>query len=78
MLVLDEPTNALDNRSEELFKARLTENLHHQTLLLVSHRFYLLNLVNRLIIMDGGRLIADGPKEQVLEALSGGRIRVSD
>jgi ATP-binding cassette subfamily C protein LapB len=78
MLVLDEPTNALDNRSEELFKARLTENLHHQTLLLVSHRFSLLNLVNRLIIMDGGRLIADGPKEQVLEALSGGRIRVSD
>jgi len=37
----------------------------------------MLSLVNRLIVVDGGRIIADGPKEQVLEALSGGKLNVA-
>lgn len=77
ILVFDEPTNALDNRSEEQFKVRLEKHLRAQTLLLVTHRMSLLSLVNRLIVMDGGRVIADGPKEQVLEAISGGRVRAA-
>ena len=74
ILMLDEPSNAFDNRSEENFKQRLGEQLDGRTLLLVTHRASLLTLVNRLIVMDNGRVIADGPKEQVLDALSGGRI----
>lgn len=78
ILLLDEPTNSLDNRSEENFKARLSEFVTpRHTLLLITHRASLLSLVNRLIVLEGGRIIADGPKEQVLDALSGGKIRVS-
>jgi ATP-binding cassette subfamily C protein LapB len=77
ILIMDEPSNSLDNRSEEAFKAKLTAHLRGQTLLLVTHRASLLTLVNRLIVMDNGRIIADGPKEQVLEALSGGRVHAA-
>jgi ATP-binding cassette subfamily C protein LapB len=78
ILLLDEPTNSLDNRSEENFKARLAEFVTpRHTLLLITHRASLLTLVNRLIVLEGGRIIADGPKEQVLDALSGGKIRVN-
>jgi ATP-binding cassette subfamily C protein LapB len=77
ILMLDEPSNALDNRSEEAFRTRLAATLEGHTLILVTHRASLLNLVDRLIVMDNGRIIADGPKEQVLEALSGGRIHAA-
>lgn len=77
ILVFDEPSNALDNRSEENFKARLAPHLADRTLILVTHRASLLTMVDRLIVMDGGRVIADGPKAQVLEALSGGKINAA-
>lgn len=77
ILLLDEPTNSLDNRSEENFKARLAKNLNGRTLVVVTHRSSLLTLVDRLIVMDGGRIIADGPKAKVLEALSGGKLHAT-
>lgn len=77
LLVLDEPSNSLDNRSEENLKAKLSQHLEGKTLILVTHRASMLTLVNRLIVMDGGRIIADGPKDQVLEALSGGKLHVA-
>lgn len=77
IVMMDEPSNSLDNRSEEAFKSRLLPHLRDCTLVLVTHRASLLSLVNRLIVMDNGRIIADGPKEQVLEALSGGRVHAT-
>jgi len=77
MLVMDEPTNSLDNRSEENFKSKVDGVLNGKTLLLVTHRASLLTLVPRLIVVDGGRIVADGPKEQVLQALAGGKINVA-
>ncbi|MDB5839374.1 MAG: apxIB [Herminiimonas sp.] len=77
LLLLDEPTNSLDNRSEENFKSRLAAHLGDKTLILVTHRASMLTLVNRLIVVEGGRIIADGPKDQVLDALSGGKLHVS-
>ncbi|MGE5770051.1 MAG: ATP-binding cassette domain-containing protein [Betaproteobacteria bacterium] len=78
LLLMDEPTNSLDNRSEEMFKARLAAHLTPQnTLLLVTHRASLLSLVDRLIVLEGGRIVADGPKQHVLNALSGGKLNVS-
>jgi ATP-binding cassette subfamily C protein LapB len=77
ILVMDEPSNSLDNRSEENFKTRLTQHLTNHTLLLVTHRASLLTMVDRLIVMDGGQVIADGPKEQVMQALSGGKLHVA-
>jgi ATP-binding cassette subfamily C protein LapB len=74
LLLLDEPSNALDNRSEEQFKARLAEQLTGRTLLLITHRASLLSLVDRVIVLEGGRVAADGPRDQVLAALAGGKI----
>jgi ATP-binding cassette subfamily C protein LapB len=71
---MDEPTNAMDNSTEEQFKNRLAQVLEGRTLLLVTHRASLLSLVNRVIVMDGGRIVADGPKDQVLDALRSGRL----
>lgn len=69
ILLLDEPTNALDNRAEELLKARLLPYLEGKTLLLVTHRMSLLSLVERLIVLDEGKVVAFGKKEDVLQAL---------
>lgn len=75
ILVLDEPTSAMDNAGENGLKARLSAELTGRTLLLVTHRASLLSLVDRLIVLDGGKLVADGPKDQVLKALAAGQIR---
>lgn len=74
ILIFDEPTNALDSRSEDYFKQQLANHLREQTVILVTHRTSLLSLVSRLVVLDSGRVVADGPKEKVLEALSGGRV----
>ncbi|MCR9221294.1 MAG: type I secretion system permease/ATPase [Alphaproteobacteria bacterium] len=77
ILVLDEPTSAMDNTTEARFKARLGTVLANKTLILVTHRGSLLTLVDRLIVMDGGRVVADGPKDIVMEALNAGRIQTA-
>ena len=75
MIVLDEPTSNMDNASEAAFKRRLGGILDGKTLVLITHRSSLLSLVDRLIIIDRGKVVADGPKEQVLAALKQGQIR---
>ena len=74
VLLLDEPSNAMDNRSEEIFKERLARDLAGRTLLLITHRASLLSLVDRIIVLEAGSVAADGPRDQVLAALAGGRI----
>jgi len=66
----------MDNTTEELFKNKLLETIEHKTLILVTHRASLLSLVDRVIVMDSGRIMADGSKENVLTALKHGQIRV--
>ncbi|MCG8427848.1 MAG: type I secretion system permease/ATPase [Chromatiales bacterium] len=73
-LLLDEPSNSMDNSTEELFKKRLATYAKDKTLLLVTHRASLLELVDRLIVVESGQIIADGPKEQVIEALKQGKL----
>ena len=74
ILLLDEPTSALDNTSEEIIRGRLHQLAKNKTLLLVTHRASLLSLVDRLIVLDNGHIVADGPKEAVIEALRKGRV----
>jgi ATP-binding cassette subfamily C protein LapB len=74
VLLLDEPTNAMDNRAEETFKERLARDLEGRTLVLITHRASLLSLVDRIIVIEGGGVAADGPRDQVLAALAAGRI----
>jgi ATP-binding cassette subfamily C protein LapB len=78
ILVLDEPTSSMDNSTENTFKARLAEIVEGKTLLLVTHRNSMLSLVDRLIVLDRGKVVADGPKAGVLDALMKGRIRANE
>jgi ATP-binding cassette subfamily C protein LapB len=73
---MDEPTASMDNSTEESFKRRFTEILENKTLILITQKGSLLSLVDRLIIMENQTIVADGPKEQVMEALKKGRIKV--
>ncbi|GGK75881.1 type I secretion system permease/ATPase [Amphritea balenae] len=70
IMLLDEPTSLLDNSSEQRVLQGMAGAVKNKTLVLVTHRPKLLALVDRLIVLDGGRIVADGPKDQVLNALS--------
>ena len=74
ILLFDEPTGAMDNASEELFKRNIREYAPGKTLLVITHRTSLLELVDRIIVIDAGKIVADGSKDQVVEALRQGRI----
>ena len=74
ILLLDEPTSAMDHSGEEAIKRRLLEATINKTLVLISHRSSLYDLVNRIIVIDSGRIVADGPKDQVTDALRNGKI----
>jgi len=77
ILVMDEPTGAMDNTAENKLRARLLPVIARKTLLLVTHRTSMLSLVDRLIVIDGGKVVADGPKERVLQKLAEGGLRVA-
>ena len=74
MLLLDEPSSAMDHQSEDALKTRLRTFASGKTVVLVTHRTSLLELVDRLIVIDNGQIMADGPKAQVVAALQSGRI----
>jgi ATP-binding cassette subfamily C protein LapB len=64
----------MDTRSEDVIKKQLPEVIGENTLVMITHRSSLLSLVERLIVFDRGRIVADGPRDSVLESLSSGRI----
>lgn len=74
ILLLDEPSSNMDHQSESQLRKRLKAASADKTILLVTHRTALLDLVERLIVIDNGHIVADGPKEQVVEALRQGRV----
>jgi ATP-binding cassette subfamily C protein LapB len=74
MLLLDEPTGAMDHSGEEAVKAKLREFAKNRTVVIVTHRTSLLDMVDRIIVTDNGKIVADGPKATVVEALRQGRI----
>ncbi len=74
MLLLDEPTSAMDFSSESYLTERLSAFARGKTVLLVTHRTSLLSMVDRVIVIDHGRVVADGPRERIMQALQSGRI----
>jgi ATP-binding cassette subfamily C protein LapB len=64
-LVLDEPTAAFDNTAEARLIVELRQHLAETGLIIATHRLPLLALVDRIIWMDGGRIVADGPKSEI-------------
>ncbi|MGL5632393.1 MAG: type I secretion system permease/ATPase [Azovibrio sp.] len=74
ILLLDEPTSAMDHSSEQMLKQRLRNYAAHKTMIVVTHRNSLLEIADRIIVVDDGRVVADGPRDQVIQALQSGRV----
>jgi ATP-binding cassette subfamily C protein LapB len=73
ILLMDEPTSSMDAQSEIMFLRQLNEAIGKRTVIMVTHRPAVLELAQRVIVVDGGKIILDGPKAQVLAALSGAK-----
>lgn len=74
ILLLDEPTSSMDNTSEDILRNRLHSLAQGKTVILITHRASMLSLVDRLVVLDNGHVVADGPKDSVIEALRKGRV----
>ncbi|KHD25955.1 ABC transporter [Vibrio caribbeanicus] len=75
VLLMDEPTSAMDNRSEMHIKQQLAQLKQSETLILITHKTSMLDVVDRVIVMEKGCVIADGPKHEVLNNLKQGKVR---
>lgn len=75
ILMMDEPTSNMDQGSEQRFQQRIGAYRGLKTLMCVTHRGSMLHVADRVIVLDNGRLVADGPKEQVLASLAQGDVK---
>lgn len=77
ILIMDEPTSSMDNRSELHIKTQLKQLKESETLLLITHKTSMLDVVDRVIVMEKGTIIADGPKAHVLNDLRQGKVKAA-
>ena len=75
ILLLDEPTSAMDNTSENRFRTHLQQFASDKTMILATHKTTMLALVERVIVLNEGQIVADGKRDDVLSALAGGQAR---
>lgn len=78
LLIMDEPTSNMDNRSELYIRQQLQTLKAEQTLLLVTHRTSMLEVVDRVVVLEQGRILADGPKARVLQQLQAGSVQLKE
>ena len=64
----------MDNSTESIVKTQLKDFSVGRSMLVVTHRNSLLDMVDRIIVVDGGKIVADGPRDTVISALQQGRI----
>jgi len=69
IVLMDEPSSAMDAQTEGGLIQRLQEELKGRTLILITHRPPLLQLVQRIILMDHGKIVSDGPRDSVLKQI---------
>ena len=74
LVVMDEPTNAMDQLSETRLIANLKEYVRDKTAIFITQKNTLLDLVDRVIVMHEGKIYLDGPKNEVLAKLSGQKL----
>ncbi|MCG6200677.1 type I secretion system permease/ATPase [Psychromonas antarctica] len=72
ILLFDEPTASLDARAEKLFMKSMAQTVRDRTMFLITHKMHLLQLVDRIIVLDKGHLVADGSRDVILEQLKNG------
>ncbi|MCP3289818.1 ATP-binding cassette domain-containing protein, partial [Aeromonas hydrophila] len=78
ILVMDEPTSNMDNQSEMQVKHELARLGPETTLILITHKTSMLDVASRVIVVEQGQVVADGPKEAVLQQLKEGKVRVQE
>ncbi|WP_241505994.1 type I secretion system permease/ATPase [Parahaliea mediterranea] len=74
ILLMDEPTGSMDHSTEVAVKQQLQHYVKGRTWVVVTHRNSLLEMVDRIIVIDNGKLVADGPRDSVIQALQQGKI----
>jgi len=73
ILLLDEPSSALDAQSEAQLIGKLESVMRGKTLLIVTHRTQMLRLVDRVIVLDRGRVVLDGKRDEIVRAMTNAR-----
>jgi ATP-binding cassette subfamily C protein LapB len=68
--LLDEPTAALDQGLETALIARVGDWLEGRTAIIATHRMAILGLVERVVVMQAGRVVVDGPRDEVMAHLA--------
>lgn len=74
IMILDEPTESLDHSAEVSLCKNLKQAGHDRTMVMITHRSQMIDLATRIIVVDNGQIVADGPKQEVIAALRSGRI----
>ncbi len=70
IVIMDEPSSAMDSQTEQALIQRLNQELKGRTLVLITHRPPLLQLVQRIILLDRGKVVTDGPRDAVLRQIT--------
>ena len=70
ILLMDEPTASMDPQSEAAFIKKLNAYLTDQTLIVITHRTPIMSLLNRMVLIENGQLVMDGPRDKVLEDIN--------
>lgn len=73
ILMLDEPTNSMDSQTEKAFITKLKNIIDEKTVIIVTHKTSILELVNRVIVVDNGNIVYDGSKEGLFKLNQGGK-----
>ncbi len=74
LILMDEPTGSMDHSTEMAVKQQLSEFIADRTWIVVTHKNSLLEMVDRILVIDNGRIVADGPRASVVAALQQGKI----
>lgn len=65
IMIFDEPTNSMDRQTEKVFINKMERIIKDKTLIIVTHKVSILSLVDRVIVLEDGQIIADGAKEEI-------------
>jgi len=65
ILILDEATSALDSESEAMIQQALKELVQGRTTFMIAHRFSSIRVATRVLVFDAGRIVADGPHDEL-------------
>ena len=75
VLIFDEPSSAMDQQTEEGLLVRMQRELEGRTFIVITHRTPFLKLVGRVMIIDKGKIVADGPRDQILAQISRPKVK---